>query len=264
MPPLPPEFLDRPIAHRGLHDRAAGVIENSLPAIAAAAVAGYGCEIDLQIAADGEAMCFHDDELERLTGHHGPTRLRTAAELETMRLLGSEAAGDGGEGVPSFAQALAAAGQAPLLVEIKRQHDAVGVGPLELRAAELIDAHLAAGGGPVAVMSFDPRAIAWFHENAPHIPRGLVSMDWDRDRDGDEFPAAMREALTDMAHYEDHGCSFCSFHWKDLPTPRTRAMREAGLPVLCWTTRSQADHDAALRHADNVTFEGYRPAIPKS
>lgn len=255
MPPLPAGFLDRAIAHRGLHDRAAGVIENSLPAIRAAAAAGYGCEIDLQIAADGEAMCFHDDDLDRLTAASGPVRARTAAELGALALAGSAPEAR----VPTFAQALQAAGTAPLLVEIKRQHDEVGVGPLEARAAELIAAHLAACGGSVAVMSFDPRAVAWFHEHAPAIPRGLVSMDWDRDADGEGLDPVTRAGLTAMASFEASGCSFCSYRWRDLPTGRTRALREAGLPVLCWTTRSPQDDAAARPHVDNVTFEGYRP-----
>lgn len=255
MPPLPAAFLDRPIAHRGLHDRAGGVIENSLPAIRAAAAAGYGCEIDLQISADGEAMCFHDDDLPRLTGAEGPVRARKAAELAALVLTGSTP----GARIPTFAQALEAVGRAPLLVEIKRQAPEVGVGPLEARAAGLIAAHLAAGGGPMAVMSFDPASVAWFHAHAPELPRGLVSMDWDRDADGAEFSQEIRAGLTDMATFEASGCGFCSYHWKDLPRPRVTALRAAGLPILCWTTRSPADDAAARVHVDNVTFEHYRP-----
>ena len=72
MPALPPSFLARPIAHRGLHDRAVGVIENSPAAFAAAIAAGYGIELDLQLSRDGVAMVFHDDSLDRLTGETGP------------------------------------------------------------------------------------------------------------------------------------------------------------------------------------------------
>ncbi|MGC1779843.1 MAG: glycerophosphodiester phosphodiesterase family protein, partial [Xanthobacteraceae bacterium] len=57
----------RPIAHRGLHDAARGVIENTAAAMRAAIDAGYGIEIDVQVSADGEAMVHHDDLLGRLT-----------------------------------------------------------------------------------------------------------------------------------------------------------------------------------------------------
>ena len=40
MPALPHVFLTTPIAHRGYHDRAAGRIENSRAAVAAAVAAG--------------------------------------------------------------------------------------------------------------------------------------------------------------------------------------------------------------------------------
>ena len=61
----------RPIAHRGLHDAASGVIENTASAFRAAIAGGYGIECDLQISADGEAMVHHDDALGRLTDGTG-------------------------------------------------------------------------------------------------------------------------------------------------------------------------------------------------
>ena len=64
----------RPVAHRGLHDASAGVIENTAAAFSAAMAAGYGIETDLQISADGEAMVHHDDALGRLTVGSGASR----------------------------------------------------------------------------------------------------------------------------------------------------------------------------------------------
>ena len=61
----------RPIAHRGLHDASAGVIENTASAFAAAIAGGYAIETDLQISADGEAFVHHDDALGRLTEGSG-------------------------------------------------------------------------------------------------------------------------------------------------------------------------------------------------
>ena len=88
--PLPADFLRLPIAHRALHDRAAGRPENSRAAIRAAVAAGYGIEIDLQPSADGVAMVFHDDTLQRLTGREGPVSALTAAELQATRLRDAE------------------------------------------------------------------------------------------------------------------------------------------------------------------------------
>ena len=74
----------RPIAHRGLHDAAAGVIENTASAFRAAIDGGYGIECDLQISADGEAMVHHDDALGRLTDGVGRLDAMTAAALRRM------------------------------------------------------------------------------------------------------------------------------------------------------------------------------------
>ena len=145
-PELPAAFLAAPIAHRGLHDRAAGVVENSRAAFAAAIAAGYGIEMDIQRSADGEAMVFHDDEMPRLTGLPGLVHDYTVAQLSATPLL------DGGETVPTLAEVLAlVAGRAPLLIEIKDQDGALGpgVGPLEARVAELLARLRRAGGADV-------------------------------------------------------------------------------------------------------------------
>ena len=71
----------RPIAHRGLHDAASGVIENTASAFQAALDGGYGIECDVQISADGEAMVHHDHTLGRLTDGSGFLEAMTAAEL---------------------------------------------------------------------------------------------------------------------------------------------------------------------------------------
>ncbi len=72
-------IVAKPIAHRGLHDRAAGVLENTVTAAEAAAARGFAIECDVQLTRDGEAVVFHDFTLDRLTGETGPVAGRTAA-----------------------------------------------------------------------------------------------------------------------------------------------------------------------------------------
>ena len=81
-----PDWLTaRPVAHRGLHDAARGVIEN-MPAAAQAAISGnFGIECDIQLTADGEAMVHHDDALGRLTDGSGALLSMTADELKLVR-----------------------------------------------------------------------------------------------------------------------------------------------------------------------------------
>ena len=159
-PDLPAALRTVPIAHRGLHDRAAGIVENSRAAFEAAIAAGYGIEMDIQRSADGEAMVFHDYEMLRLTDAPGLIHDYTAAALGRIALKG------GGETLPTLADFLAlVAGRTPLLIEVKDQDGALGpgVGPLERRIAAL----LADYPGEAAVMSFNPHSVAVFAEAAP-------------------------------------------------------------------------------------------------
>ena len=82
--PLPNDMITTPITHRALHNREAGVIENSTSAIEAAINAGYGIELDLQCSKDGVAMVFHDDQMNRLTEERGLVRDFTCAELRVI------------------------------------------------------------------------------------------------------------------------------------------------------------------------------------
>jgi glycerophosphoryl diester phosphodiesterase len=253
LPELDPDFLRIPIAHRGLHDRGRGVVENSRAAVSAAIEAGYAIEIDVQEAACGEAMVFHDDTLPRLTEASGLLRDHAAEALGAVRLRGSD------ETIPTLQEILAlVAGRVPLLVEIKDQTGVLGpeIGPLETRVAEC----LAAYPGPVAAMSFNPHSVAAFAAGAPKVPRGLTSSAFD---DGDwALPDYRRAELASLADAERVGACFVSHDHRDLDNPALARLAAAGIPILCWTIRSPEEERAARRVARNVTFEGYRPAIP--
>ena len=74
----------RPIAHRGLHDAARGIVENMPGAIATAIAGNYGIEVDLQISVDGEAMVHHDDRLGRLAAGDAALADLPAAALKAV------------------------------------------------------------------------------------------------------------------------------------------------------------------------------------
>lgn len=253
MPELDPRFLRLPIAHRGLHDRTAGRVENSRAAVDAAARAGYGVEIDIQASADGEAMVFHDEALNRLTGAPGLVSDHAAAALARVRLSDSD------ETIPTLAEILRTLdGRTPLLIEVKDQTGALGpeVGALEVRIAALLDGY----SGPVAVMSFNPHSVAAMAETAPGVPRGLTSCGFDGpDWSLPDYRRAELAALPDIGRT---GAAFISHDKADLQNPAVARLKVAGTPVLTWTVRSPSEEAAARRIADNITFERYLPAIP--
>ena len=158
--PLGP-LAGRDYAHRGLWNRQRP--ENSLPAFAAAAEAGYGIELDVHLTRDDVLVVFHDDTLERMCGVSSRVEDMTLAELSSLRLLGSN------QGIPTLDQALATVGgRVPLIVEIKA----------DKRLAELCRRtreRLRSYPGPYCVESFHPLAVRWFKRNAPEVIRGQLA-----------------------------------------------------------------------------------------
>ncbi len=253
---LPAAFLTTPIAHRALHDKTQGAPENSLAAIRRAVQAGYGIEVDLQLAADGVAMVFHDYDLDRLTGASGLVRDRTSAELGTIPLLGSD------EPIPTLAEMLALVdGRVPLLIELKDQSG--GLGQAETALEEAVARDLSGYGGPAAVMSFNPYMVAALSRLAPDIPRGLVTSGFATEKWPDVPPEICAE-LRAISGYEMSGSSFISHDWRDLDSPRVAELKAQGVPILCWTVTSPEIEAQARQAADNITFEAYMaPRTPK-
>jgi len=251
---LPSDFLRAPIAHRALHDRSKGRIENSLSAIRAAIAAGYAIEIDLQLSSDGVAMVFHDDDLDRLTDETGPVSARRSADLQAMRLKGST------DTIPTFAEVLAlVADRVPLLVEIKDQTLVLAKTDGRLEAAAATDA--ASYHGALAFMSFNPDCVARIAALCPDVPRGLTTSAYDPE-DWGPMPAATGARLREIPDYEATQSSFISHEAADLGRARVAILKAAGAAVLCWTIRSPEAEAAARRVAQNVTFEGYLAAFP--
>lgn len=253
-PRLHPAFCTTPLAHRAYHDRSQGRPENSRAAIRAAIAQGYGVEIDLQLSADGAAMVFHDYDLARLTGQPGPLRRHSAAELQAIALAGGD-----GEAIPTLTEILElVAGAVPLLIELKDQDGAMGpdIGPLEAAAAGA----LAGYDGPVAVMSFNPHSVAEMARLAPDLARGLTTSDYDPA----DWPLSrdICDRLRQIPDFDRVGASFVSHQARDLARPRVQALRDAGVPVLCWTIRSPQEEAEARRFADNITFENYPAPLP--
>lgn len=247
--PLPEAFLRLPIAHRALHDRARGVIENSPQAVDAAIAAGYAIEMDLQLSSDGVPMVFHDEELDRLTDEKGPVAARSAAALGRIRLK------DSTDTIPTLAQVLARiAGRVPLLIEIKDQSLTMSATDGRLEAATA--AALQGYKGPLALMSFNPACIHHLARLAPDLPRGLTTSAYDP-ADWHPLPEATCAHLRQIPDYDATLSSFISHEAADLARPRVAELKSQGAAVLCWTIKSPQAEAQARKIAQNITFEGY-------
>ena len=239
----------RPIAHRGLHDAAAGVIESTAPAFNAAIAGGYGIETDLQLSSDGEAMVHHDDALGRLT--EGSARLvdMTAAAIKAVRFQRSA------DRILTLGELCdLVGGRTTLVLEIKSRFD--GDRRLLQRAAAV----LAAYGGPVAVMSFDPAWVEALRTIAPRLTRGIVAERYYVHYEWDRLPPSEKRRMAHLLHAGRTRPQFVAYSIKDLPAAAPLIARAIfGLPLLTWTVRNEDDRRRAMRWADQIIFEGIRP-----
>src|SRR5262245_10480372 len=236
-------LIARPVAHRGLHDAAAGVIENTPSAVSAAVAAGYAIEVDLQITADGDAVVHHDAALGRLT--EGDARLDTmrAADLKRVPFKGTA------DRMLTLADLLdLVGGRVALILELKSRHDR------DLRLARRTAEAVRDYAGPLAAMSFDPHPIAALRELAPDLPRGIVAQRSASDAgSAGDMLAYVMEGVRSRPH-------FIAYHVRDLPAALPLLGRHAlGLPLLTWTVRTEEDRRRAARFADQIIFEGFRP-----
>jgi glycerophosphoryl diester phosphodiesterase len=247
--PSPAWITARPIAHRGLHDKARGVIENS-PSAALAAVAGdFAIECDVQLTGDGEAVVFHDFDLDRLTGATGRVDAITAASLEVVTLTGSA------DPIPSLTRFLdLIGGRVGLVIEIKSRFD--GDMRLTRRVAEIVNG----SPHPIVLKSFDPRIVAELKTLTPRHARGIVAMLDYTYPDYDACTPAEKHAMANLLHFEQTRPDFVSWRVRDLVSaPPYLCRKGIGLPVMTWTVRTPEDRALAAAHADQMVFEGFTP-----
>ncbi|MBE0694321.1 MAG: glycerophosphodiester phosphodiesterase [Aquamicrobium sp.] len=225
----------RPIAHRGYHDLNRSRWENTLSAFDAAIERDYAIECDVHLSADGVPVVFHDSVLNRLAGRDGFVHEMTAAELNQLKVGGTD------DHIPTLAEMLARVrGRVPLVIELK------GVEGKDTGLVAAVAQTLEGYRGEAAIMSFDHWLVRRFADDAPGIPAGLT--------------AEKRTIPALEAHFSmlAHPISFVSFGVSDLPNPFVSFVREKlAMPVITWTVRNEEARATTFAHADQMTFEGF-------
>jgi glycerophosphoryl diester phosphodiesterase len=105
-------------------------------------------------------------------------------------------------------------------------------------------------------MSFNPYAVEIMAEEAPLVPRGLVTSAFDP-QNWAPLPAAVCAHLRRIPDYDRTGSSFISHEAADLGRDRVAELKARGAHVLCWTIRSAEQEAEARKVAEGITFEGY-------
>jgi len=247
---MKPRF-DRPIAHRGLHDRSAGRIENSSAAFEATIAAGFSIECDVQLSADGVPFVFHDDNFERLTGYSGLAGSLPMAEIERLPLTGSSPPETPQRLVAFLAQV---AGRTPIQIELKPQPTPEATTRLAAGVCEALQSYT----GEVTLESFDPNLLIALRREGARWPLGILVSAY-REAGDRNLSATTRFALRNLLHWPWTRFAFISCYHQDLNLPAVRFFRALGMPVTAWTIRSEAHGRTALLHSDQIVFEGHLP-----
>ena len=232
-------------AHRGLWN--AERPENSLAAFRAAAEAGFGIELDVQLSKDGEVMVFHDYTLDRVCGISGKVIERTAAELQNIPLNGGE-----NECIPTFRQVLEAVdGRAPLLIELKGESGNTDLVP---RVLEILKNYK----GAWCMESFNPLLLRAVRRQAPEAVIGLLSTDLIKEkRKGSKLLNFALSAL-----WLTFLCR-PAFHAFDGHYPNRLALRVGlgwfGAAAFVYTIKTQADYDRFITKSCYPIFDGFVP-----
>ena len=248
----PAWLVERPIAHRGLHNKARGVIENTLGAAQAAVAGGFAIEFDVQMSVDGEAIVFHDETLDRLTDMSGPLSAMRAADIAKVRIKGAR------EAPPTLAAFLAeVGGRTPLICELKSRFDG------DWRVADRVAALAAAYDGPLALKCFDHDIVGYLRLRRPRTrlgelcPIGIVAEASYDDPIWGFLTAERKQEWTNFDHFDRLRPDFLSWNVDDLPHKIPFLMKEfTGAPVIAWTARNPRQREAGRKWADQIVFEG--------
>ncbi len=156
------------IAHRG--DPAAAP-ENTLPAFEAALLSGAQVlELDLHMTADGYAVLFHDETLDRTTNGSGPIAPRTLAELRTLDAGSWYGSAWAGTRIPTFDEflPLLQASSARGIIELK------GLWTDEAVRRVTSAIYRAGVQDRVVLASFESPTLLQLWEAAPSLHRAVI------------------------------------------------------------------------------------------
>lgn len=226
-------LFNRKIAHRGYHDVKKGIAENSLSAYKLAVEKNYAIEMDIQMTKDGKLVCFHDDDLFRITGVKGLIWDKTLTELKSLKLQNTN------DVILTFEEFLDIInGKVPLLIEIKNQREK-GIEKKVLKALEKYK-------GDYVIQSFNPIIMLKIKKYAPNVIRGILG----GNEESLSFPKRLlvKNLLLNRLIKPD----FINYDLRNLPLSNNVTK---GLPLISWTVRNEKDKFIAEKYSQNYVFE---------
>lgn len=232
------------IAHRGLHDNARGISENSLSAFKEAKKKGFAIENDIHLTADGEVVVFHDDNLIRMCGVDKKIEDLTLAEIKGYTLK------NGVQTIPTLKECLDEInGEVPLLIEFKCA-SIIKCNDLCAAANEILKNY----SGKYLIQSFFPMVLRWYRKNRPDICRGQLASAFYKD-------AFYKRLLGAMLFNFIGRPDFVSYDHLFKNNIMRRLVTGLGAFPVGWTFRSAEEVENGKKDFNTYIFEEF---IPKS
>ncbi len=244
--PLEAEMKKYLYAHRGLHDSAQHIPENSMAAFRRAMIQGYGIELDLHLSTDGTPVVIHDTSLLRTAGEGIDITAVHDADIKRYELEGTK------ERIPFFYEVLnEISGRVPLLIELKVDNNHKELCKATLKA-------LKGYTGVYAIQSFDPRAVRYLRKNHPEIMRGQLS--GFLRKNGDDLHRFLDFCLRNLLTNFLTKPHFISYRVQDTKRASMSLCRRLYKPLeFNWTCRKKKHHIIAHKNSAIPIFEDYIP-----
>ena len=219
-----------PIAHRGLHNSANNIYENTKESFLAAVNDNYAIECDVVLSKDHEVVVFHDENLKRLCNLDKNVSSLTMNELRNLKIYESNS------NIISLDEMLhIVSAHVPIIIEIKGKFTPF----IEERIQEIIRSYR----GPIALKTFNLKSVEWLIKFLPYVYKGLVI-----DSNTNNF-----EAILDL------NIDFVSCDIEFIESNLVDRLKKKGLPIITWTVDNEDKKKKANLIADNIIFENIRP-----
>jgi len=236
-------YLERPIAHRGLHNKE--VPENSMAAFSKAIENNYSIELDVHLSKDGIPVVFHDESLERMTGSRGKVSQYILSSLKKLTLEETE------ERIPTLNEVLEFVdGRVPIIVELKVTHHN---GELEAQVMKSLYQYK----GDFAIQSFNPLTLRWIREHYPNTVLGLLTTS---DFSSTELGLGKKKVLQYMAFAPIIRPDYIGLDYKTFNIAQYYLIKLLTHgKIIFWTIDDLKLYEESRELCDNIIFEGFIP-----
>lgn len=229
-------LLNRPIAHRGLHDGNKYIPENTLIAFNRALEENYPVELDVQIIKDKTVIVFHDANLIRSCNQKVKIKSLVYQDLRDITVFNTS------QRISTLTEVLELIdGKIPVIIDIKNYS-------INKRLEEALLDILKDYKGEIGLQSFNPFTVRWLKKYTKYYTGYLVSK-YNYLYFFDHFLIKNKNVI-----------DFIAIDKNLLNTIYFIHLSQKNIPLLLWTFSNAQEKCDLENYCDNYMFECFIPA----